>query len=255
MSHPRAPLQLPRGSASAELASCAISQAQADAERAILVELYNATNGIFDADWANLTVPTCSLRQISCDACGAVAQLLAGGAVTLIGSLPASIVGLTRLTYLDVSQSPQLSGELTPAFAALNLTGLRLEHTAFSGQLHPAFSAWESLVFLDVGNTFLSGTIHPSLSRLTSLALVSLGGTLISGTLDPALSAWTRIERLRGPASLSGTLPPSLATWSNLIELDLSQSFAVSGTLSPTFAAWTSLAIMVGARRLCARAQ
>jgi hypothetical protein len=78
VSHHRAPQQLPR---SAELAACAISQAQADAERAILVELYNATNGIFDADWANLTVPTCSLRQISCDACGAVSQLLAGGAV------------------------------------------------------------------------------------------------------------------------------------------------------------------------------
>jgi hypothetical protein len=154
-------------------------------ERAVLVDLYNSTNGAGWWDtvgWLGEPGTECNWSGITCNESGTSVVGISLLFANLTGSLPASLNRLTNLTNLQFNDNRNLSGSIP------SLTGLtRLQN-------------------IDLSRNGLTGSL-PSLAGLTSLEVASFNSNQLSGTI-PAFAGLTRLQWFTvSDNQLSGSIP------------------------------------------------
>jgi Leucine-rich repeat (LRR) protein len=159
----------------------------------------------------------------------------------LTGTLPDTLVALTRLRVLDVSNN-SLSGTAPNLLCRFpNLEELNLANNDFTGQIPACIGTLARLVRLDVSLNRFSGALPPELGNLRVLRELNASSNLLTGslpatfgttaggttvkTLATALAtvqATPNLERLDASNNqLSGELPPNITTLTSLTELFL----------------------------------
>ena len=204
-----------------------ISQAAAAEERAALVALYEATDGVNwkrSDNWLT-NEPISDWFGVHTDERGHVSNLALDnnrlrGSVPDLGALKklrslrlaynqltGPIPDLNKLTKLNLLQlhSNRLNGSIPDLSALTNLTFLYLVGNELSGQI-PDLDALANLVVLDLGSNQLSGPI-PDVGDLTNLRLLSLRGNQLTGQI-PDLRSLTHLTALNlGSNQLTGPIP------------------------------------------------
>ena len=184
-------------------------------DRAVLVALYEATNG---DEWTNNTNwmsdrPLDEWFGVTTDENGRVTALNLREN-RLSGALPAELGSLTHLRELTLFIN-QLSGTLPSSLG--NLTNLEL---------------------LWLGRNQFSGTLPTSLGNLTHLKRLWLGYNQFSGMLPAELGNLTHLESLwLGHNQFSDALPSSLVNLTNVQELNLENTQLCAPT-DAVFQAW-----------------
>ena len=211
-------------------------------DRAVLVALYNATNG---AQWKNKTnwlsdKPLNQWYGVETDAAGRV-QLLLLRDNQLSGTIPAALGNLTNLQGLNLQRN-QLSGTIPVALGNLtNLNYLNLRDNQLSGTIPAALGNLTNLQYLLLDGNQLSGTIPVALGNLTNLQYLQLDGNQLSGTIPVALSNLTNLQTLDlGWNQLSGSIPEALGNLTNLKWLGLLDN-QLSGSIPTALGNLTNL--------------
>ena len=170
----------------------------ADPDRAVLVALYNATNG---HNWTDNTnwlsdQPLGEWFGVTTDENGRVTRLRLREN-QLSGSLPESLGNLTNLQRLHLYDNA-LSGALPRSLGNLtNLTYLNLGDNALSGALPPSLGNLTNLQQLGLFDNKLSGGVPSSLGNLNNLQELWLKGNDLEGTLPSSLVNLTNLQTLR----------------------------------------------------------
>ena len=195
-------------------------------DRAVLMDLYNATNG---ANWRNNTnwgsaAPLDQWSGVVTDDNGRVTQLYLGGN-QLSGSIPSSLGSLTNLEGLRFGGN-QLSGSIPPSLGSLtNLVRLELNANRLSGSIPPSLGSLTNLEHLALFINQLSGSIPSSLGGLTNLEYLLLRDNQLSGSIPSSLGSLTNLKWLRlRENQLSGSIPSPLGGLTNLEVLDLGEN-------------------------------
>ena len=193
----------------------------ANPDRAVLVALYNATNG---PNWLNnenwLTeAPLRNWYGVSTDASGRVVG------VNLAGTWDSEINAIVP---------HGLSGPIPPELGSLaTLTELNLLGNQLTGPIPAELGNLANLTWLYLGRNQLTGPIPPELGNLTNLKRVSLGPNALSGPIPPELGNLANLTYLSLVENdLSGPIPAELGNLGNLTELWLYQN-QLSGPIPP----------------------
>ena len=230
----------------------------ATADRAVLIELYNATGG---ANWRNndhwLTdEPIGDWYGVTTDADGRVLHLdvsqnnLTGtippelGSLAnleklslpgnnLTGTIPPELGGLTNVKELWLT-SNHLTGSIPPEMANLtNLEILNLFQNQLTGPVPPDLAKLANLERIFLARNQLTGSIPPELGNLTNLTVMHLGRNQLTGLIPPELGSLTNLEYLDLSGNqLTGPIPPELGELANLMTLGLSGN-QLSGCVPP----------------------
>ena len=212
--------------------SCAPADSPED--RAVLVALYNATDG---ANWRNSNNwlsgrPIREWHNVVNDVDGRVTSLwLYYNGLT--GTLPAELASLSNLERLGLGGN-QLTGTIPVELASLsNLERLDLGSNQLTGTIPVELASLSNLEDLDVGSNQLTGTIPVELASLSNLERLDFARNRLSGTIPPELASLSNLGVLwLADNELTGTIPPQLGSLSNLWNLDLSNN-QLSGTIPP----------------------
>ena len=164
-------------------------------DRAILIGLYNATNG---SKWAkntnwNTNTPLNTWHGVLTDATGGRVTQLILAHNNLAGTIPKEIGNLTQLTHLDLA-SNSLTGTIPAEIG-------KLTH----------------LTHLDLVGHRLTGTIPTEIGNLTQLTHLNLSGYGLTGAIPISFSALANLEYFY-IAGNKLCLPPILSAWHNSIE-------------------------------------
>ncbi len=158
-----------------------------ESDRAVLVALYNATDGpnwVNDANWLS-EVPIRHWHGVV-TSYGSVTelQLNSNG---LRGEIPPELGDLTNLRTVFLAGN-QLSGTIPREIS--NLAGLQtlvLSRNQLSGTVPPELGNLTNLGWLNISWNQLSGTIPTELARLENLQFLDLSGNQLSGALPTEL--------------------------------------------------------------------
>ena len=183
----------------ADLSGCGTDPTEHD--RAVLVELYDATNGrnwLTSENW-NTDAPLDDWYGVSTDANGRVTELVLGGN-ELSGTIPAGLGTLANLRVLNLAFN-DLRGAI-PTAALGNLRNLET---------------------LDLGHMYgFSGGVLADLTNLTKLKMLNLYGNGLSGPIPREFGDFTNLETLElSYNSLIDSIPSSLGDLANLSRLGL----------------------------------
>ena len=224
------------------------------AERASLINLFNATNGEnwstkWDLEkdpkyWYGIKIKKGNVSEIN----------LRGNA--LKGNFPASVAGLTKLEKLDLS-SNQLSGEVSTAISGLStLVRLDLSNNRFSGDPTAAILPLSQLKEISVGNnefafadieTLLQNfplvevldlshiglsAVPQKVSTLGKLEILNLSNNYITQNFN-YLSALISLKELNLSGNQLTKIPTELSTLSQLSVLDLSDNIISTNFTAP----------------------
>ena len=263
----------------ASMAGAGLAQAQAQTDRDILVDLYNATDG---PNWLNNTnwlsdEPLSEWYGVTTDGSGRVTWVdlpsnrLSGeipaelgglsnleelflGDNRLTGTIPSELGGLSNLTYLDLFRN-QLTGAVPSGLSSLsNLEGLHLSENQLTGAIPSGLGGLSNLEGLFLDSNQLTGAIPSELGDLSNLVDLFLAGNQLTGTIPSELAAPSNLEQLfLADNQLSGEIPAELGNLSNLRQLDLRDNPTLSGPLPASFTGLTSLTYLrLDGTQLCA---
>ena len=192
--------------------SCAPADSAED--RAVLVALYNATDG---ANWRNSTNwlsdrPIREWRNVVNDADGRVTELWLSYN-KLAGTIPAELASLSNLEWLSLG-SNQLTGAIPAELASLsNLEWLSLGSNQLTGAIPAELASLSNLERLYLDDNLLSGAIPPELGRLSGLEWLDFARNRLSGTIPPELASLSNLGVLwLADNELTGTIPPQLGS-------------------------------------------
>jgi len=225
-------------------------------ERAILMELYDATRGgywEFSDNWMDPDKSICSWRGITCTGDGSVESihLMHNG---LWGQIPASIYGLPSLKEINFAGNEIQMG-FSNIQAASNLeyinvdgTGLRslngiqnapglkllhAEDNNFGGIFPDEVFSLGTLEVLYLSGNAFAGSLSSSIGSLSNLVSFSCSGCGLSGGLPTAIGLLRQLEYLRlDKNSFSGFLPSEVQSLAILKHLDVSHQIAIDSVLS-----------------------
>lgn len=209
-------------------------------ERAALIDLFFSTNGagwVNRSGWLGPEETECTWSGVQCravdeDHATVIALYLRNNGLT--GTLPASLVQLRSLQYLELSEN-RLTGSLPSLSFLPELQFVNLGRNQFTGGI-PAIAGLIHLQYINLGNNELSGGI-PSLAGLPSLETLFLGFNHLTGSI-PSLSGLTSLQYLGlGYNELTGNIP-SLAGLRSLVNLSVSNNRL---TRMPSLAGLTNL--------------
>jgi len=160
----------------------------------------------------------------------------------VIGKIPASFSGLKKLTSLDLSGNPGLTGidniKLATGLKELNIAGSNLGTKL---RAHTFLATLTKLTYLGLLNNQLTGTIPPFLSALKSLVDLDLGYNQIGGDLS-AVSKFTSLTGLwLNDNKIGGPIPADLTKITGLATFDASNN-----KLTGTVPAAVTTAFVVG---------
>ena len=192
-------------------------------DRAVLVALYNATDGDNWTDKENWLSDESlgDWQGVTTDDEGRVIELHLWEN-NLIGEIPTELGDLSELTTLEL-QNNQLTGEIPSELGNLsNLSVLYLYENQLSGEIPSELGNLASLTELDLPGNDLSGEIPVELGNLSDLTVLSLSRNQLSGEIPSELG---RLSNLTGlylwGNQLDSEIPSELGSLANLEELAL----------------------------------
>jgi protein brassinosteroid insensitive 1 len=155
----------------------------------------------------------------------------------LTGAFPPDILGLTSLSYLNLSFN-NFSGGL-PAGLPSRVATLSLSFNYFSGSLPDSMGALAELMTLDLSSNVITGVIPSSLCPTTGtskLEVLHLQNNYLTGGIPPAISNCTNLQSLDLALNyINGSIPTSLGDlhllrdlmlWENELEGEIPASLA-----------------------------
>ena len=172
--------------------SCAPMDSAED--RAVLVELYNATDG---ANWTNNTNwlsdrPIREWHGVINDADGRVSDLLLGRN-ELTGEIPKELGSLSNLKNLYLHAN-QLTGEIPMELGDLsNLQRLILSSNQLTGEIPAELGNLTGLTILRLSSNQLTGEIPAELGNLTGLTFLHLANNQFTGCMQDELRHFSTI--------------------------------------------------------------
>ena len=215
-------------------------------DRAVLVRLYEATNG---PNWTNKenwlsTAPLGDWHGVTTDTNGRVVYLSLRDN-NLRGPIPAQLAQLINLTSLSLNAN-QLTGTIPTELAQLtNLTWLNLSVNQLTGTIPTELAQLTNLTFLNLGVNQLTGAIPTELAQLINLTSLSLNANQLTGTIPTELAQLTNLTSLSLNANqLTGTIPTELAQLTNLTWLFLDRN-QLTGAIPAGLAQLTNLTFLV----------
>ena len=214
-------------------------------DRAVLVALYNATDGDNWTDKENWLSdePLEEWQGVTTDDEGRVIELHLWEN-NLQGSIPSELGNLSKLTTLEL-QSNQLTGEIPSELGNLsNLSALYLWENDLSGEIPSELGNLSSLTVLDLPGNELSGEIPAELGNLSNLTVLILARNQLSGEIPSELGSLSNLVKLYlYDNELSGEIPSELGSLSNLSELYLWEN-DLSGEIPAELGSLPSLTIL-----------
>ena len=178
-----------------ELTAVYCDDASNSDDRAVLVELYNATGGDNWTDnegWLS-DLPLGGWHGVATDERGNVTQLLLSEN-NLAGLIPAEIGRLTELRSLDL-QSNDLTGDIPPEIGNLKLIeNLNLARNELTGKIPAGLGGLTALYTLDLQANNLTGDIPPEIGDIKLLTYLNLSSNHLTGGIPPELGALTELE-------------------------------------------------------------
>ena len=230
-------------------------------DRAVLVALYQATNGdnwADDTNWLS-DEPLGEWFGVTTDANGRVTRLelwsnqLRGtipselgrlanlrelnlGGNQLSGAIPSELGNLANIEWLFL-HSNQLSGAIPVELGNLaNLRRLVLQINQLSGAIPSELGRLANLRGLLLDRNQLSGAIPSELGRLANLEWLILSANQLSGAIPVELGRLANLRRLHlFDNQLRGAIPAELGDLSNLEQLYLFNNPGLSGPLPGSF--------------------
>ena len=186
-------------------------------DRAVLVALYEATNGPnWDYNWNWLTdAPLGEWHGVSTDASGRVQalELIKNG---LTGEIPSDLGKLANLRNLHLGDN-RLTGEVPPELGNLaNLQSLWLFANGLTGEIPPELGKLASLKSLSLWSNGLTGVIPPELGGLVSLTWLYLYDNGLTGQIPSELGKLANLEVLSLSINGLTEIPPELGALANL---------------------------------------
>ena len=202
-----------------------------EADKVILMDLYNATNG---ANWTNntnwgTTEDVSTWYGIT---------VLANKVVTidlnrnnLDGSIPVSLGQLTSLLYLKLD-SNKISGSIPVELGNLsNLLQLYLGGNQLSDPIPGELAGLSNLKWLNLSDNQLTGTIPEWLGQMDLLEYLQLSVNNLTGSIPSQLGDLANLKWLNlGENQLEGNIPVTLGQISGLEQLYLDGN-QLSGTI------------------------
>ena len=211
-------------------------------DRAILVTLYNATNGSnwrYNANWLT-DAPLGEWDGVTTDDEGRVVRLTLL-ANRLTGMLPRELGDLSESSYLDLGYN-QLTGLIPSELGDLSeLSYLGLGYNQLTGPIPSELGDLSELSYLDLEYNQLTGQIPAELGGLTNLETLRLFSNHLSGEIPATLGNLPNLRRLDLTSNgLSGEIPAALGNLSNLNRLSLGSN-QLTGQIPSTLANLTNL--------------
>ncbi len=196
----------------------------AQTDRDALMALYNATDG---PNWTNNTnwgsaQPLNTWFGVTTDALGNVVTLNLSnpGFVgnNLNGTLPDELGDLPFLTFLIITDNPNLTGPLPATIGNLNnLNFLSFRNNALNGPIPPVIGNLINLTNLTLGSNNLTGDIPNTIGNLSNLQSLNLDVNDLSGPIPDEIGNLINLLTLRiNNNRLNGPIPASLANLVNL---------------------------------------
>ncbi|XP_062207240.1 leucine-rich repeat receptor protein kinase HPCA1-like [Phragmites australis] len=162
--------------------------------------------------WTGSAYPCTSWDGISCSN-GRVTEVRLPS-MNLQGTLSNAIDQLSALTYLDLSNNPNLGGPLTPNIGNLKqLTILILLGCSFIGNIPKELGNLKQLTFLALNSNKFTGGIPPTLGLLSNLIWLDLSANQLSGQIpvSPGLNQLVSTKHFHfSENQLTGPLSESL---------------------------------------------
>ena len=212
------------------------------ADRVVLIDLWNATNG---ANWTRSTnwissEPLGAWHGVFTDDNGRVTHLTLGNN-ELTGSIPSSLGSLTNLQELRLDEN-QLTGSIPSSLGSLtNLQELDLTANQLTGSIPSSLGSLTNLQRLWLWYNELTGSIPSSLGSLTNLQELYLTANQLTGSIPSSLDSLTNLQELRlGENQLTGSIPSSLGSLTNLQELYLGYN-ELTGSIPSSLGSLTNL--------------
>ena len=206
--------------------NCVAEDEDSAEDRAVLVELYNATDG---ANWADNTnwlsdEPMREWHGVTTDDEGRVAVLFLSSN-QLTGEIPRELGNLSSLTQLSLSIN-QLTGEIPTELGNLSsLTRLSLSINQLTGEIPTELGNLSSLTRLSLSSNQLTGEIPTELGNLSNLRTLILSGNQLSGEIPTELGNLSNLSGLfLNHNQLTGEIPTELGSLSNLTTLSLNDN-------------------------------
>ncbi len=200
-------------------------------DRAILVALYDATNG---ANWTEnknwqSDLPMSKWYGVTTDRRGRVTGLSLQEN-RLLGEIPPELGSFSNLEFLRLSQN-QLRGEIPPKLGGLSrLRGLFLSENQLSGEVPPELGNLSNLAALYLWGNQLTGEIPRELGNLFDLDFLSLNDNQLTGKIQQELGNLSNLESLYlSHNRLSGDIPKELGDLFNLDGLGLGENRNLTG--------------------------
>ena len=201
----------------------ASAQDSVESDRAVLVALYNATDG---PNWRDNThwlsnEPLSEWRGVGVNDDGRVATLGLGGN-QLTGPIPAQLSQLSQLQYLSL-YSNQLTGEIPVELSQLSqLQYLSLSTNQLTGEIPVELSQLSQLQYLSLSRNQLTGPIPAQLGQLNQLGVLYLSRNQLTGEIPVELSQLSQLQDLSLYSNqLTGEIPVELSQLSQLQYLSL----------------------------------
>ena len=214
-------------------------------DRAVLVALYEATNGPnWDYNWNWLTdAPLGEWHGVSTDASGRVQalELIKNG---LTGEIPSDLGNLANLEILYLYDNG-LTGVIPPELGKLaNLWSLSLWGNGLTGVIPPELGKLANLAYLWLYDNGLTGVIPPELGKLANLEGLGLYNNGLTGVIPPELGKLANLEILYlYDNGLTGVIPPELGKLANLWSLSLWGN-GLTGVIPPELGKLANLAYL-----------
>ena len=163
----------------------------------------------------------------------------------LRGTIPAEISHLSNLWYLNLSEN-RLSGAIPAGLARLtNLRDLLLYENQLNGGIPGELGNLTNLEYLDLTRNQLTGPIPSELGRLTNLNVLALGINQLTGQMPAELGSLTNLQALDLDGNqLTGGIPDELGSLTNLQAMNLSAN-QLSGEIPEELGDLTNLEMLV----------
>ena len=213
-------------------------------DRAVLVTLYNTTNG---RNWSRKdnwlsTKPIGEWYGVTTDATGRVTHLSLSDN-NLTNQIPRELGNLNNLQGLDLSVNARLSGVIPESLGLLHeLSYIYLNNCQFVGSIPASLGRLSNLETLRLQTNRLGGSIPASLGRLSNLEYLVLSQNRLTGSIPASLGRLANLENLvLHENRLTGSIPPELGQLRGLRRLTLSRN----GLIEPLPESFLNLALVL----------